>query len=270
MDGDLTRRLIAADIEEGWELALRTTPLIFVNGVEFKGWSAPLALTRVVDQLSEKKLVAKTAEADHPMPPLERYVADWREVHPRTLAPAEHAWPLGPDDARLTIVIWGDYQQPQTALADEIIRAFVAEHSDAQYTFRAYPLDQSCNPAATLTEYPMACRAAQAALAAGLLGGAESYWKMHDWLLKNQTSFTDDTLRAAVGEMGLDAGEFFAKLDDSALHDAVLKEAQAGQQAGLQHSPLMFLNGKVIPRWMHGQQPLLRPILDAAARAAEK
>ena len=32
----------------------------------------------------------------------------------------------------------------------------------------------------------------------------------------------------------------------------------------------MFINGKLIPRWLHGSEPLLRPILDAAASDVAK
>ena len=262
-----TLRLVRADIEEGFELGLNATPMVFMNGVEFKGWASPGAITRVIVRLSQETLPLKTAESDHPLPAREAFVSEWRQQRVRELPPAQHDWALGPAGAKLKIVVWGDYQQPNTALADGIIRDFIAEHAGVQYTFRPYPLNRQCNPELKEEDeqqYPLACRAAQAAVAAGLLNGADGYWKVHAWLLKNQPQFSDEALRAAAWDLGLDPAVLLARMDDPDVSAAVLSEAQAGQQAGLQHSPLMFLNGKVVPRWLHGQEPVLRDMLDAA------
>ena len=262
---DQTLQLVRADIEEGFALGVRSTPAIYINGIEFKGWSAPLALTRVVDKLLEANLPRWTAAHDRPLSAVESYIADWRNARVRDLPVPDRGWGWGPSDARLKIVVWGDYQQPNTALVDGIIREFLAGRTDAQYAFHAYPLSPQCNAAAKEEEYPFACRAALAAYAAGRLGGSNAYWKMHDWLLKNQPPFSDETLRAAAADMGLDPAALLAAMEDPATMTGVTEDAAAGQQAGLQHAPLMFINSKVIPRWLHGDKPMLRPILDAAA-----
>jgi predicted DsbA family dithiol-disulfide isomerase len=262
---DATLELVRHDIEEGFALGVRSTPAVYINGLEFKGWSAPLALTRVVDKLSEAHLPLKTAAADHPLSAVEAYIADWRSSRAREL-PAQGGWMLGAPDARLKIVAWGDYQQPNTALADGIIREFVAAHPEAQYVFRAYPLSPQCNPAAKEEEYALACRAALAAYAAGRLGGVEAYWKMHTWLMANASPFNEEALFQAAAGLGLDPEALRSALDDSGTLAAVQADAALGQEAGLQHVPLMFINGRVVPRWLHFDQPMLRPMLDAAAQ----
>lgn len=264
---DATLELVLADIEEGFGLGLRSTPTIFINGMEFKGWSAPLALTRVVEKLIEANLPVRTAAHDRPMTAVESYVADWRNARGRELPGQDRGWTQGPADAGLKIVVWGDYQQPNTALADGIIREFVSGRSDTRYTFHVYPLSTACNPAAKEDTHPLACRAALAAYAAGTLGGPDAYWKMHDWLLRNQPQFSDDALPAAATAAGLDPAALLAAMEDPETLAAVAADAAAGQQAGLQNSPLMFINHKVIPRWLHGGQPMLRAILDAAAQS---
>jgi protein-disulfide isomerase/uncharacterized membrane protein len=262
---DETQRRIEADVVEGFSLGLSSTPMVFINAVEFKGWAAPLGLTRVVDAISQKDLPAKTAASDRAMPAKESFIFQWRQAKARDLPATAQAWPRGPAAAKLKIVVWGDYQQPNTALADRIIREFSAARSDVQYTFHPYPLNRGCNVSAKEDEYPSACRAAHAAQAAGLLAGADGYWRMHDWLLKHQADFSDDTLRSAAVELGLDPTELFSRMDNPAVSAAIAEVALAGSQAGLQHSPLMFLNGKIVPRWLHGKEPVLRAILDAAA-----
>jgi protein-disulfide isomerase len=263
--GDETLRLVQADIDEGFALGVRSTPTVYINAIEFKGWSAPLALTRVVDKLSEAHLPVRSTAYDRPLSAVEAYIADWRTARERDLPAQVSDWSLGPDDARLRIVVWGDYQQPNTALADGIIRDFLAGRTDVRYTFHVYPLNPQCNPAAKEEEYPLACRAALAAYAAGRLGGVDAYWKMHDWLLKNQQEVSDDALHQATADIGLAPDALQAAMDDPEVLTAVTHDATAGQQAGLQHSPLMLINRKVIPRWLHGGQPMLRPILEAAA-----
>lgn len=266
MNGDETRILVQADIDEGFALGLRSTPLVFVNGHEFKGWSAPLALTKVIDQVSQANLPPKYPTDDHPLPAREAYIADWQSVSVREL-PKTGGWTRGPSDARVKIVVWGDYQQPNTALADGIIRAYLADHPDAQYTFHAYPLDPACNATTKPAEYPQSCLAAKAAAAAARLGEVAGYWKLHDWLMQNQATFSADTLRAALPTLGFDADSFFAEMESPAVAAAIAADVQAAQALGLQNSPLMYINGKVVPRWIHGEQPMLRAILDAAGQA---
>ncbi len=266
MNSPATMDLIKADIEEGYELALVTTPMIFVNGVEFQGWSTPGNLTRVIDQVSEKHLPAKTAAADHPAPLAERFVLEWKMQRAKEL-PGGARWTSGPPDATLKILVWGDHQQPKTALVDGIIREFMTTHAKAQYTFRQFPLSHECNADyQQKEEYAAACRAAQAAEAAGKLGGVDGFWKMHGWLLKHQTDLGDDTLRAAAKEMGFDPVALAAAMTDAAVSAAIAADIRAAQDAGLQNSPLIVINGKIVPRWRHGEKVLLRPILDAAAK----
>ena len=266
MHSDLMLGLIQADINEGFELALTSTPMVFINGVEFKGWQASGALVRVLEQIDQHKLPAKTAESDHPPAAVERYVLDWRGGRVRELPAGVQSWSRGPDSAALTIVMWGDYQQPNTALADGIIGEFMAQHPSVRYTFRHYPLSPQCNSSVQEERDPLACRAAQAAEAAGKLGGSEGYWKMHAWLLSHQPDFSDQILRAALPQMGFDPPAFFVAMEDPVVSAAISADAEAGKQAGLRNPPLICINGKIVPRWMHGEQSLLRPILDAAAK----
>ena len=269
MQSEETARRVYADVEEGFELALSTTPMIFVNGVEFTGWAAGNALTRLVSKVLSANVPAATAENDHPPPATDAFIRDWFTERPFRLLLTNRSWTLGPDTARVRVVVWGDYQQPNTALAERIIREFAAGRDDVQYTFHAYPLSRACNPSAEEDENPLACRAAVAAEVAGELGGATGFWKVHDWLMHNPQRLDDDDLCAAVAQMGFDSHVFMLLLDDPGVSAAVANEALLGaetaQRAGLQKTPRIFINNKPVRRWLHGQEPLLRTLLDAAA-----
>jgi len=264
-----TARRVQADVQEGFELGLRTTPMIFVNGVEFTGWNAPLALRRLVEKASNSNLRPATAQRDQPPPAVEAFIRDWRMEPPRRLLPLARAWPSGPADARLRVVVFGDYLQQATILADRIIRQFQAERGDVQYTFHAYPLDAGCNPGVGDQSSPLSCRAAAAAAVAGELGGPDAFWKVHDWLMAQEGGFDDDALCAAVTALGLEAAAFMDTLDDPATMAAIADDAlvayEIGVRATLRLTPRIFINNKPVRRWLHGDRPLLRAILEAAA-----
>jgi hypothetical protein len=59
---------------------------------------------------------------------------------------------------------------------------------------------------------------------------------------------------------------FFDMMNDPAVAEAIAADAQAAQEQQLRNAPLMFVKNKVIPRWLHGNQPLLREMLEAAAQ----
>lgn len=259
------QRRVQADIEEGFALGLRSTPTVYVNGREFKGWAAPTAVTRLVQKLGEANLPRRTAEADQPPLAREAYILAWREGAVRELPDDVIGWPEGAGDARVKIVMWGDYQQANTARADGIIREFVRERTDAAYVFHPFPRDPACNSVASKAASDTSCLAARAAVAAGRLGGAEGYWRMHAWLLARREELSEDTLRSALATLGFATDEFFTAMNDPATTAALEKSGQAGFQAGLRNSPLMVVNGKIIPRWLHGEEAMIRPILEAAA-----
>ena len=266
MNSDEVLQLIQADVQEAFDLGMTTTPMVFINGREFKGWSVPLNLTKLVETLKTKNLPAKTAEADQPAPAPQRYVNEWKESRVRDFPPAARAWTNGSPMATLPIIAWGDYLQPNTALADAIIREFLTSHPEAQYTFRHYPLSPECNPAVDEERYNQSCLAARAAETAGRLNGQDGFWKMHVWLMENQANFSEQTLQDALPELGFEPLAFLDAMNDPAVTEAILDDARAAQEQQLRNAPLMFVKNKVIPRWLHGSRPLLREILEAAAR----
>lgn len=259
--------LVKSDIQEGIWLGLHYTPMIFINGVELKGVFAPQAVTRAVEALGATSPPPMTAEMDQPPPASEKYVSDWRESEFKFSGDDAHPWPLGVEGAALHIAIWGDYQEPHTAKADDFVRRFIAGRNDSQYVFRNYPVNQACNPSAGVTKHPNACRAHQAAEVAGLLGGVEGYWKMHDWLMKHQADFSDDTLRKAVVEMGFVPEAYFITMDSPQVQSNIVEDCNYGKQLGLFAVPCIFINGKFVPRWQVSGENVLERIMTEAARS---
>ena len=194
-------RRIRQDCDDAQRLGLFFTPMIFINGVELKGWYQPNALVRTVAEVAAANPPPRTAAYDRPPLAFEKYVQDWADETVRTLPPDKTAWVLGPPDAKAKIVLWGDFQEDGTAQVDQVIRTFIAQGGSANYVFRHMPFNGDCNPNIPYRRHPLACWASRAAEAAGRLGSNDGYWKMHAWLIDNH----DAALKAAAQEAGVDA-----------------------------------------------------------------
>ncbi len=270
-----TLKAIRTDMVEGKKLGLHFTPMIFINGVELKGWIAPNALIRTVEQVAATNPPAQSAAFDRPPLAFEKYVSDWRE-QPETLLPeGVQEWALGSKNADIEVVMWGDYQESITSKADAIIRAFAARRSNVRYSYRHFPFNSDCNPNLKDRRHPNACQAALAAEAAGRLGGNEGYWKMHAWLMENQQRFSDEALRRAVTDMGFDEDNFFSAMADNNLKANILDDIRAGKRLprlrhgtarGIHGVPTIFVNGRYVPRWRLDNRPILIEILGEAAK----
>ena len=265
MEDAKTLDLVQGDIEEAVALGLFQTPMIFINGVELKGWQVPGTLSQAVAAVAASEPPTATAIADRPMSAPAKYVADWRDEKMRTIPADSHDWAVGAEAARVTITLWGDYQEPNTAEVDRILRRVVRDRPETRYAFRHFPVNTKCNPAIRRTLHVGACWGAQAAQAAGALGGAQGYWRMHEWLLANQSRFNDETLRQVAPGLGFDADALLAEMDTDETAQAIAEDVRAGQGLGVRGVPRIYINGKRVPRWKLQGHGILQQIIDEAA-----
>jgi protein-disulfide isomerase len=269
MQSDQTLNLVKQDIQEGRWLGLHFTPMTFINGVELRGVFAQGAIPRAVAAVAAKNPPPMGHEVDQPAYALEKYVGDWRESPQVTMPPDQSAWPNGADTAKVKIVVWGDYEEDGSATLDRIITKAMAGRTDVQYTFRHYPFNKVCNTTLgdTAPIHPNACRMHQAAEAAGRLGGAAAYWKMHEWLMTNWKQYSDDALRQAAGGMGLNVDALLATMGSPEVAAAIAEDIQAGRnllwRSGI---PTIYVNGRNVPWWRLEGQPVIETIITEAAK----
>ena len=262
---------IKQDVEEGYLLGLYFTPMIFINGVELRGFiSNPGAITRAVEAIAASHPRPGTAMDDHPPVAAGKYIGDWREQPIRAMPPESRTWSLGSENAPVKIVIWTDYAFPLTAQFDRMVRQQMERRGDIQYTFRHYPANPMCNPSIKENSSPAGCWAAQAAEAAGQLAGAEGRWKMHDWLLNNQSQLRDDALRTAAPSMGFDPDKLLAAMKSPEVLRAVSEDIAVGHSMIVQGIPTIYVNGKWVPRWRlkngDTEEPIMERIIEEAAK----
>jgi protein-disulfide isomerase len=138
----------------------------------------------------------------------------------------------GPDNARITIVEFSDFQCPfcskAVAEANEIVRQFP---KDVRLVFKQFPLDS----------HAQAEFGAEAALAAQAQG---KFWEMHDLLYKGFPDLSRRTVLNYAREIGLDLNRFTADVDSHKFRARVRSEEQEGEVAGVGGTPTFFINGK--------------------------
>lgn len=261
-------KLIEADVDEALELGVNKTPAVYVNGVELKGWRTMADVRQAIEQIIAAAPPAQTAAIDRPPLAREKVVIDWQEQPVRRLPADDIEHTIGPEEASVHVVVWGDYQERFTIVADKIIRQAMADRGDVRYTFRHYPFNQSCNPVVTRTAHEHACRAAQAAEVAGILGGEDAYWEMHRWLIENSEDIGDGPLLAQVDRMGLDGATFQRTMPSARVSGAIREDSAKGKGLGLNGVPYIHINNKRVTRWRIADDHRLRELIDVAAQEA--
>lgn len=292
MQSDETLKRVQADVADAMALGLYYTPMVFINGVEVKGWQTPGAVRRTIEQVAAAKPEPKTAKADRPVLAAQRFVDDWKEQPVRPMQDDFPAWPTGAaadykpadpakDPALVDIIVFGDYTEPSTGKFDAQLREAMKDRPNVRYTFRHYPLNTECNPAlpANMNKQlirPSSCLASLAVEAAAKVGagpGVETkpaiaaYWKMHDWIMTHQSAVTEEEVKKAAATQGLDPAAFAAALKSPDVATAVREDALAGQLSGLTSLPTVFVNGKQVPRPLRENDNIIKRIIEEAGKS---
>ncbi len=146
----------------------------------------------------------------------------------------------GPEDARVTIVEFSDYQCPFCARAEPTLQTLLERYpNDVRLVYRHLPLDF----------HPDAFGAAQAAICADAQG---RFWDFHALLFANQKKLGGEDLLGYAALLELDAAAFTACLDAPGTAEQIHRDIAAAQAAGATGTPAFFVNGVFIS----GAQPI--------------
>jgi len=139
---------------------------------------------------------------------------------------------MGPSDAPVTLVEYGDFECPYCGRAFPIVKA-VQQRFGAQlrFVFRHFPLTQI---------HPHAAQAAEAAEAAGAHG---AFWEMHDTLYEHQDALDDVDLAGYASALGLDVERFVSELAEGVYAPIVRQHFLSGVRSGVNGTPTFFIDG---------------------------
>ena len=143
----------------------------------------------------------------------------------------DHA--IGPPEAPVTLVEYGDYECPYCAAAHPIVKRLRATLGDRlRFVFRNFPLN---------SVHPHASVAAQAAEAAAAQG---KFWPMHDVLYGHQATLADHGMDEFALRVGLEIYKFNADLSSERFAQRVREDFEGGQASGVTGTPTFFINGE--------------------------
>jgi protein-disulfide isomerase len=148
----------------------------------------------------------------------------------RAIGDEDHT--LGPPDAPLTLVEYGDYACRNCRAAHGLVVRLRERLGDRlRYAYRNFPL-AAVHDGAQL--------AAEAAEAAGVQG---RFWEMHDRLYEGQDALTERDLKRYAGELSLDMPSFEQALASHACAERVRGDFMTGVRSGVNATPAFFVNG---------------------------
>lgn len=147
-------------------------------------------------------------------------------------------------NAAVVLVMYGDYQHPQSADVYRLIKVIQQQLSVSLradylcFIFRHFPQRQI---------HPHAQHAAEAAEAAA---AQSQFWQMHDILFTYQQALEIGCLVEYANDLGLDIPYFLQHLSKQVHVDRINKDIKSGQQSGVVATPALFINGVCyIDRW---------------------
>ncbi len=151
--------------------------------------------------------------------------------HRMEVTPHDHV--QGRDDAKITLIEYGDYECPHCGHAYWVLKQLQQEFGDdLRFVYRHFPLTQI---------HPMAEPAAEASEFASASG---NFWQMHDAIYENQEQLGPEMLMEVGEGLGLDRGALSQALEEHQFLPRVREDFMSGVRAGVNGTPTFFVNGQ--------------------------
>ena len=158
---------------------------------------------------------------------------------------------LGPEDAPVTVLEYGDYECPYCRGAARDVHRLLDEYpAQVRFVFRNFPIQQI---------HPHAEQAAEAAEAAAAQG---KFWQMYELLLQPYSHLDTDSLVSYAEVTGLNIAQFRRELTDHTHAARIERDIAEGLRNGVNATPKFYVDGERID----GKVPLEG--LAVAVRAA--
>ena len=142
---------------------------------------------------------------------------------------------IGPAGAPVSLVAFSDFQCSYCRAYSRTLRRLVDHYGDSvRLVFRQYPLPGI---------HPDAQRAAEASLCAADQG---RFWEMHDLLFEDPGKLGEGEVLNRAEQLGLDVPAFRLCLSSGSRAALVREDMRAGDGAGVEGTPTLFVNGRHI------------------------
>ncbi|MFA5359191.1 MAG: thioredoxin domain-containing protein [Patescibacteria group bacterium] len=148
---------------------------------------------------------------------------------------------LGPKDAPVTIVEFGDFACPITKQMVPVLKQLRELYpQQVKIIYRDYPIvSQDSITAANAA----ACAYEQ---------GAPIFWTFHDQLFAGQDNLTEDNMVAIAKNMGINTQRFYQCFTARTHQKEIKEDMDTGLNLNLKGTPVFFINGNMVT----GLQPI--------------
>ena len=140
---------------------------------------------------------------------------------------------LGPSDAPVSMVEYGDFECPHCAAAHLVLKNVLKRMGPRlRFVYRHMPLTQV---------HPNAELAAEASEAAGAQG---KFWQVHDALFEHQPQLSPVLIPILAERLGLDMKRIVEDLAARRYRDKVREDFMGAVRSGAAGTPTFFINGE--------------------------
>jgi len=145
---------------------------------------------------------------------------------------------LGPDDAKVTLFEFGDFECPSCRQLDLVLRELLPAHPEVRLVFKHYPLTDI---------HPWAMTAAIASQCV-LQQSPAAFWKFHDAIFDAQDVISPsnawDKLLDLATQQGLNAESYKACMINPETANQVKSTIEEGHTLAINATPTTFINGR--------------------------
>ncbi len=191
---------------------------------------------------------------------------------------------VGPEDAKVTIVEFSDYQCPYCSRAAKAVGNLQEEHPDqVRIIFMDRPLIAKMKDGFSF--HPWALPAHEASAEAAAQG---EFKKMNVWIFSNQRKIfslprpkSQEDLKAGIKkikeklvkgakELGLDHEEMRAALDDNRHQSVIMKRVMTARSLSINGTPAMYVNNQFVGSNVNKIKQMVEDALDQDKSSEEK
>jgi protein-disulfide isomerase len=147
---------------------------------------------------------------------------------------ADHNPTKGPEDAKVTIIEYTDFQCPYCSRGDKIVHNLLRKYrGKVRRVYKNKPLES----------HDEALPAAKAAMAAHIQG---KFWEYHDRLFEHTRELDEDLYVEFAEELGLDVEKFNEDRQSENVAKMIEADLADAEKLDISATPAFILNGAVI------------------------
>ena len=154
----------------------------------------------------------------------------------------------GTEERHTGLVIFSDFECPSCRKFAKTLEHDIQPLFDGNIDvlFRHYPLNQDCNPQVKTKMHANACHLLRLAEAARIVGGADAFWKAHNYLFANQRKRDKLTPEALIQELGIAPADFARALQDEQIGKRIAEDTAEAKRVGVRSTPTVFVSGRKV------------------------